>query len=144
MIKKEAKGKTAAKKAEEGRRKKEEGRRRRGRRGARNAILEACEMASPRSWNRAGAKKIAKAVMDQALTGQLAPTKYLFERAEIYPQATDGSPRIVDEESLAVVAPIGYFRGADHAGRGRIANRCFSGEIDCEASGRRRRTGCCC
>ncbi len=76
-------------------------------------------MASPRSWNRAGAKKIAKAVMDQALTGQLEPTKYLFERAEIYPQATDGSPRIVDEESLAVVAPIGYFRGADHGGRGR-------------------------
>ena len=48
-----------------------------------------------------GAKKITKAVMDQAMTGQLAPAKYLFEMAEIYPQATDGSHSTVDEECLA-------------------------------------------
>lgn len=64
-------------------------------------------MASPRSWNRAGAKKIAKAVMDQALMGQLEPTKYLFERAEIYPQATDGShaPQTVASVEKSIAKP---------------------------------------
>jgi hypothetical protein len=48
-----------------------------------------------------GAKKITKAVMEQAMTGQLAPAKYLFEMASIYPAATDGSFSSIDEESLA-------------------------------------------
>ena len=89
MIKKKAKGKTATKKAGKKRapRSKE-----RNPAGVRNDIAKIVE---------AGAKKITKAVMDQAMTGQLAPAKYLFEMAEIYPQATDGSYSTVDEESLA-------------------------------------------
>lgn len=49
----------------------------------------------------AGAKKIAQAVMSQALTGQLAPAKYLFEVAKIYPESTDGSEASVEEDCLA-------------------------------------------
>jgi hypothetical protein len=48
-----------------------------------------------------GAKRITKAVMEQAMTGQLAPAKYLFEMASIYPSSTDGSFSTKDEESLA-------------------------------------------
>jgi hypothetical protein len=90
MIKKKAKGKTVVKKAAKKRsapRKKE-----RNPAGVRNDIAKLVE---------SGAKRITKAVMDQAMTGQLAPAKYLFEMAEIYPQATDGSYSTVDEESLA-------------------------------------------
>jgi hypothetical protein len=50
---------------------------------------------------KSGAKKITKAVMDQAMTGQLAPAKYLFEVASIYPPATDGSEASTDEECFA-------------------------------------------
>jgi hypothetical protein len=35
------------------------------------------------------------------MTGQLAPAKYLFEMASIYPSSTDGSFSTKDEESLA-------------------------------------------
>ena len=89
MIKKKAKGKAAKKKAGKKRapRSKE-----RNPAGVRNDIAKMVE---------SGAKKITKAVMDQAMTGQLAPAKYLFEMAEIYPQATDGSYSTVDEECLA-------------------------------------------
>jgi hypothetical protein len=48
-----------------------------------------------------GAKKITKAVMDQAMTGQLAPARFLFEMASIYPPSTDGSQATADEECLA-------------------------------------------
>jgi len=48
-----------------------------------------------------GAKKIAQAVMSQALTGALAPAKYLFEVAKIYPEATDGSQASAEEDCLA-------------------------------------------
>jgi hypothetical protein len=48
-----------------------------------------------------GAKKITKAVMEQAMAGQLAPAKYLLEMAQIFPKATDGSFTTADEESLA-------------------------------------------
>ncbi|GEM_PF-4393345 len=50
---------------------------------------------------KSGAKKITKAVMEQAMTGQLAPAKFLFEVAAIYPASTDGSEATTDEESLA-------------------------------------------
>lgn len=50
---------------------------------------------------KSGAKKITKAVMDQAMTGQLAPAKYLFEMAAIYPPSTDGSETTNDEECFA-------------------------------------------
>jgi hypothetical protein len=48
-----------------------------------------------------GAKKITKAVMEQAMAGQLAPAKYLLEMAQIYPKATDGSFSTTEEECLA-------------------------------------------
>ena len=48
-----------------------------------------------------GAKKITKAVLEQAMAGQLAPAKYLFEMAEIYPEGKDGSHATADEECLA-------------------------------------------
>lgn len=48
-----------------------------------------------------GAKKMTLAVMDQAMHGQLAPAKYLFEVAAIYPPATDGSQSTAEEDSLA-------------------------------------------
>lgn len=50
---------------------------------------------------KSGAKKITKAVMEQAMTGQLAPAKFLFEVAAIYPASTDGSEATTDEECLA-------------------------------------------
>ncbi len=50
---------------------------------------------------KSGAKKITKAVMEQAMTGQLAPAKYLFEVAAIYPPASDGSEASTDEECFA-------------------------------------------
>jgi len=50
---------------------------------------------------KSGAKKITKAVMEQAMTGQLAPAKFLFEVAAIYPTSTDGSEATTDEECLA-------------------------------------------
>lgn len=48
-----------------------------------------------------GAKRITKAVMEQAMAGQLAPAKYLLEMAQIFPKATDGSFSTTEEESLA-------------------------------------------
>ena len=47
-----------------------------------------------------GAKEMALAVVDEALKGQLAPVKYLFEVSGLYPStpATEGKP---EEDSLA-------------------------------------------
>lgn len=94
MTKKKAKGKTAAKKTGK---KKSSSRMPRVKKQAnpaevRNDIAKIVE---------AGAKKIAKAVMSQALTGQLAPAKYLFEVAKIYPESTDGSQASAEEDCLA-------------------------------------------
>ena len=50
---------------------------------------------------KSGAKRITKAVMEQAMTGQLAPAKFLFEVAAIYPASTDGSEATTDEDCLA-------------------------------------------
>lgn len=50
---------------------------------------------------QSGAKRIAKAVMEQAMTGQLAPAKYLFEVAGVFPASTDGSHATADEDCLA-------------------------------------------
>ena len=47
------------------------------------------------------AAKMAKAVISQGETGQLAPFKYLLEMASIYPTSTDGSQTTTEEESLA-------------------------------------------
>lgn len=50
---------------------------------------------------KSGAKDITEAVMDQAKHGQLAPAKYLFEVAGVYPPSTDGSLATSHEDSLA-------------------------------------------
>jgi hypothetical protein len=50
---------------------------------------------------QSGARRIARAVMEQATTGQLAPAKYLFEVAGIYPALTDGSFATEDEDCFA-------------------------------------------
>ena|SRR5436309_12256550 len=49
----------------------------------------------------AGALKMAQAVMGTAMTGQLAPAKYLLEVAGVYPPAGDGSMSTSEEDSLA-------------------------------------------
>ena len=47
------------------------------------------------------ATTMARAVIDVGKQGQLATVKYLFEMAQIYPEATDGSYTTVDEDCLA-------------------------------------------
>jgi len=47
------------------------------------------------------AEKLAQAVMGVGMTGQLAPVKYLFEMAHLYPKADDGSEATKEEDSLA-------------------------------------------
>ena len=39
--------------------------------------------------------------MEQAMTGQLAPAKFLFEMAAIFPPSTDGSETTKDEDCFA-------------------------------------------
>ena len=91
MTKKKAKSKTATKKP--ARKKKSPGsRKERNPAAVRNDIAKIVE---------SGAKKITKAVMEQAMHGQLAPAKFLFEMASIYPSSTDGSFSTTDEDSLA-------------------------------------------
>ncbi len=47
------------------------------------------------------AKKITRAVALKACQGDLAPAKYLFEMAHIYPQPPEGTVSAEDEESFA-------------------------------------------
>lgn len=47
------------------------------------------------------AATMAQAVIDEGKKGQLAPVKYLLELAKIFPEATDGSQAMVDEDCLA-------------------------------------------
>lgn len=47
------------------------------------------------------ATQVTAAVIGEAKKGQLAPMKYLFEMANIFPQAEDGSQTSADEDSLA-------------------------------------------
>jgi len=49
----------------------------------------------------AHADKMAQAVIGECEKGQLAPVKFLFEMANIFPPSTDGSQTSADEESLA-------------------------------------------
>jgi hypothetical protein len=91
MTKKKAKGKTEAKKTAKNKTAAKKTKVRNPA-GVRNDIAKIVE---------AGARKIAKAVMEQAMSGQLAPAKYLFEIAEIYPLSTDGSHATENEDCLA-------------------------------------------
>ena len=47
------------------------------------------------------AREVTAAVIEEAKKGQLGPMKYLFEMANIFPQADDGSQTSAEEESLA-------------------------------------------
>ena len=47
------------------------------------------------------ATKVTAAVIGEAKKGQLGPMKYLFEMANIFPQADDGSQTSAEEDSLA-------------------------------------------
>jgi len=47
------------------------------------------------------AKKITTAVLGHAVKGELAPTKYLFEIAGLFPASTDGSLSTANEDCLA-------------------------------------------
>ncbi len=47
------------------------------------------------------ATKVAKAVMEGALKGQLAPARFLFEVAGVYPALTDGEQATEEEDCLA-------------------------------------------
>jgi hypothetical protein len=48
-----------------------------------------------------GAKEMTVAVMNEAMKGQLAPAKYLFEVAGVYPPANDGTQATQEEDCLA-------------------------------------------
>ena len=50
---------------------------------------------------KAHAEKMAGAVIGEGEKGQLSPMKYLFEVANIYPEAGDGNEATADEDSLA-------------------------------------------
>jgi len=50
---------------------------------------------------RSHARQMTKAVINVGEQGQLAPVKYLFEMANIYPEPTDGSESTREEDSLA-------------------------------------------
>jgi hypothetical protein len=50
---------------------------------------------------KADAREITSAVIAQAMNGELAPAKYLFEMAGVYPPATDGSQATTEEDCLA-------------------------------------------
>jgi hypothetical protein len=47
------------------------------------------------------AEKMAEAVIEEGEKGQLAPVKYLFEMAHIFPPPADGSESASEEDSLA-------------------------------------------
>src|ERR1700722_9140206 len=47
------------------------------------------------------ALEITEAVAGHAMTGELAPAKYLLEMAGVYPKATDGTQATVEEDCLA-------------------------------------------
>ncbi|HXY78858.1 MAG TPA: hypothetical protein VEH47_08590 [Candidatus Acidoferrales bacterium] len=51
----------------------------------------------------ADAKEMAQAVIEEGKKGQLAPVKFLFEMANIYPPAQDGTQATTEEDCLAKI-----------------------------------------
>jgi len=47
------------------------------------------------------AEELAEAVIGVGMTGQLAPVKFLFEMAHLYPKVNDGSEATKNEDCLA-------------------------------------------
>src|SRR5258707_13257026 len=91
MIKKKAKSKTAAKTA---------GKKKRSKKIKKQ--LNPAEVRKDISQMvKSEAKEMAEAVIGEGKKGQLAMVKYLFEVAEIFPEATDGSQASTEEDCLA-------------------------------------------
>ncbi len=91
MIKKKAKGKTTTKKT---------AKRKNAGRGKKE--LNPAEVRKNIAiLVKSEAEEMAEAVIGEGKKGQLATVKYLFEVAEIFPEATDGSQASADEECLA-------------------------------------------
>ncbi len=69
---------------------------------------------------KAGAEEIAEAVMELAARGELAPAKYLFEMAGIFPRPVEGEQATEEEDCLAktLLARLdgGKKAGEPHAG----------------------------
>jgi hypothetical protein len=101
MIKKKTRrtGKTAAKKGKKTGKKKAA--KRRGTPRARKEVNPAEVRKEVSKMVESEAAEIAEAVIDEAKKGQLAPAKYLFEMASIYPPAADGEQATTEEDCLA-------------------------------------------
>jgi hypothetical protein len=91
MIKKKAKGKTTTKKTAK---KKSTGK-------GKKELNPAEVRKNIAILVKSEAEEMAEAVIGEGKKGQLATVKYLFEVAEIFPEATDGSQASADEECLA-------------------------------------------
>jgi hypothetical protein len=86
---------------------------------------EVCKMVE------AEAAEMAKAAIHEAKNGQLAPMKYLFEMAGIYPPSPDEAQVAPEEDSLAKIlldrlklaaTPVeNHDEGATNAGGGSLA-----------------------
>ena len=91
MIKKKAKSKTAAKTA--------------AKKKSSKKIKKELNPAEVRKdisqMVKSEAKEMAEAVIGEGKKGQLATVRYLFEMANIFPEATDGSQASADEDCLA-------------------------------------------
>jgi hypothetical protein len=92
MIKKKAKSKTAAKKPAKGKKSEAKAKPETNPAEVRKEISELVKEA---------AAAVAGAVIDVAKTGQLAPARYLFEMANIFPPAPDGEQATTEEDCLA-------------------------------------------
>ena len=90
MIKKKAKSKTAAKTAAKKSSKK-----------IKKELNPAEVRKDISQMVKSEAKEMAEAVIGEGKKGQLATVRYLFEMANIFPEATDGSQASADEDCLA-------------------------------------------
>lgn len=98
MIKKRAK---RAGKTEKGKAKAKKGRTRAGVPRTKKAVDPAEVRKDIAKLVGSRATKVAKAVMEGALKGQLAPARFLFEVAGVYPALTDGEQATEEEDCLA-------------------------------------------
>ena len=72
---------------------------------------------------KAGAPKIAVAVIDQAAHGELAPAKYLFEIAGIFPKPAEGEQATEEEDCLAKTLLARLDGGKKDGSRMRLERR---------------------
>jgi hypothetical protein len=81
---------------------------------------------------KAEAPKIAGAVIDHAALGELAPTRYLFEMAGIFPKPAEGEQATVEEDCLAKTLLARLDAGKKVEGEGSKEEK--SGETSVTAS----------